>query len=150
MKKKSKNKPQQAVRVFDKRTNQYQDKFMDASISNYWLDMFCSKITTSAANILELACGPGDITKYMLTKRPDFKVFGIDLDPNMIGLAKINNPSGDFQVMDCREIGKLNKRYDGIMCGFGLTYLSFKLNPIGHFLSILIATIFPKQSFCSV
>ena len=42
----------------------------------------------------------------------------------MVSLAKTNNPTAQFSVMDCREIGKLKKKYDAIMCGFCLPYLS--------------------------
>jgi len=46
------------------------------------------------------------------------------LSPNMIALAKINNPTVDFQLMDCRSIGTLQRKFDGIMCGFCFPYLS--------------------------
>ena len=42
----------------------------------------------------------------------------------MIDLAKINNPTAKFQVMDCRKIETLDKKFDAIMCGFCLPYLS--------------------------
>src|SRR6218665_2040837 len=42
----------------------------------------------------------------------------------MVELAKINNPQAEFEVMDCRKIATLNKKYDAIMCGFCLPYLS--------------------------
>lgn len=44
--------------------------------------------------------------------------------PNMLALAKINNPTAHFQLMDCRAIDTLNSKYDGIICGFCLPYLS--------------------------
>jgi ubiquinone/menaquinone biosynthesis C-methylase UbiE len=113
-----------AVRVFNKRANLYQEKFMDVSLYNDTFDLFCDKITKENASILELACGPGNITKYLLNKRPDLKILGIDLAPNMLELAKINNPAAEFKLMDCRDIGTINKKYDAIMCGFCLPYLS--------------------------
>ena len=42
----------------------------------------------------------------------------------MINLAKKNNPAVDFQIMDCRDIDKIERTYDGIICGFCLPYLS--------------------------
>ena len=44
----------------------------------------------------------------------------------MIDLAKVNNPTAEFQVMDCRNIESLDKKFDAIMCGFCLPYLSKK------------------------
>jgi len=113
-----------AVDIFNKLATGYQDKFMDVSLYHDSLDVFCNSIKKENAELLELACGPGNITKYLLEKRPDFKILGTDLAPNMIELAKINNPTANFELLDCREIHKINKNFDGILCGFGLPYLS--------------------------
>lgn len=112
-----------AVDIFNKNANLYQDKFMDVNLYGSSFDLFCSTLKKDA-EILELACGPGNITKYLLDKRPDFKILGTDLAPKMVELAKINNPTAEFELMDCREIVKLEKKYDAIMCGFCLPYLS--------------------------
>src|SRR5690606_4608879 len=68
--------------------------------------------------------GPGNITRYLLAKRPDFTIDAIDIAPNMIELAKQNNPTANFEVMDCRGIAGISKKYDGIICGFCMPYLS--------------------------
>jgi cyclopropane fatty-acyl-phospholipid synthase-like methyltransferase len=49
---------------------------------------------------------------------------GLILHPNMVELARKNIPSAEFMVMDLRNISQLNKKYNGIICGFGLPYLS--------------------------
>ena len=113
-----------AVDIFNKLATGYQDKFMDVSLYHDSLNVFCNSIKKENPEILELACGPGNITKFLLEKRSDFKILGTDLAPNMIELAKINNPSANFELMDCRAITSLSKNYDGILCGFGLPYLS--------------------------
>lgn len=113
-----------AVAVFNKMAQVYQDKFMDVNLYDDTFDFFCKAIHTKDTEILELACGPGNITQNLLKKRPDFKILGTDLAPNMIALSKINNPGTPFEVMDCREIGKIGKTFHGIMCGFCLPYLS--------------------------
>jgi len=93
---------------------------------NDTFDLFCDNIIKENADILEIGCGPGNITKYLLKKRPGFKILGIDLSSNMIDLARINNPKAVFQLMDCRDISMIGKKYDAIMCGFCLPYLSRK------------------------
>ncbi len=118
------DKTKMAIEVFDKRANEYQARFMDVGLYHDTFDLFCNSITKENAEILELACGPGNITRYVLNKRPDFKILGIDLAPNMIELAKRNNPTATFQCMDCRDIRLLGKKYDAVMCGFCLPYLS--------------------------
>jgi len=102
----------------------YQDKFMDLDLYNDTYDYICNSVTNQKAKLLEIGCGPGNITKYLLTQRPDFDIFGIDIAPNMIELAKKNNPTANFAVMDSRQINSLDKKYDGIISGFCLPYLS--------------------------
>lgn len=102
----------------------YQDKFMDLDLYNDAYDFICSFIDKPNANILEIGCGPGNITKYLLSKRPDFHIFGIDIAPNMVELAKQNNPTAHFAIMDCRQINSLDTKFDGIIAGFCLPYLS--------------------------
>lgn len=102
----------------------YQDKFMDLDLYNDTYDHVCNSVTKPKAKLLEIGCGPGNITKYLLSKRPDFDIFGIDIAPNMIEFAKKNNPAANFAVMDSREICSLTTKYDGIISGFCLPYLS--------------------------
>lgn len=118
------DKNKQAIDVFNKLAKVYQDKFMDVSLYHDSFDVFCSHIKKEKPSVLELACGPGNITQYLLKKRPDLTILGTDLAPNMIELAKINNPQASFQLLDSRAITTLNKKYDAIMCGFCLPYLS--------------------------
>ncbi len=113
-----------AASIFDKLAKEYQDKFMDVSLYGDTFDFFCDQIDVPNAQILEIACGPGNITQHLLRKRPDFDLLGIDLAPNMVALAQTNNPQAEFRVMDCRKISSINQRFDGVMCGFCLPYLS--------------------------
>jgi SAM-dependent methyltransferase len=102
----------------------YQDKFMNLDIYNSTYDFICSNINKPNAKLLEIGCGPGNITHYLLSKRPDFDILGIDIAPNMVKLAKLNNPKAHFAVMDSRLINQLEAKYDGIIGGFCLPYLS--------------------------
>ncbi|TND06546.1 MAG: methyltransferase family protein [Bacteroidetes bacterium] len=103
----------------------YQDKFMDLDLYNDTYDLFCRLIRKTDPRIFEIGCGPGNITRYLLSQRPDFKIEAIDMAPNMVKLAKENNPEAGFTVMDCREIdGLAAAGFDGIMCGFCMPYLS--------------------------
>jgi ubiquinone/menaquinone biosynthesis C-methylase UbiE len=114
----------QAANVFDKLATAYEDKFMHLDLYNDTYDIFCSLLPPGSINILEIACGPGNITNYLLSKRADLKILGVDLAPNMISLAKKNNPAASFKVMDGRDISSLSDSYAGILCGFCLPYLS--------------------------
>lgn len=113
-----------AVDIFNKHAKAYQDKFMDLTLYHDSFDLFCNALKKEDPDVLEVACGPGNITHYLLKKRPDLKIFGTDLAPNMIALARENNPGAEFQLMDARNIDSLGKKYDAIMCGFCFPYFS--------------------------
>lgn len=115
---------QMSVDVFNKHADLYQEKFMDVALYHDTFDLFCNSITRQQATVLEVACGPGNVTKYLLQQRPDLKILGTDLAPNMLRLAETNNPQATFQWMDARDIGKMNRAFDAVMCGFGFPYLS--------------------------
>jgi 2-polyprenyl-3-methyl-5-hydroxy-6-metoxy-1,4-benzoquinol methylase len=102
----------------------YQDKFMDLDLYNETYDYICDSISKVNPKILEIGCGPGNIGKYLLAKRPDFDIWGIDVAPNMIELARKNNPNAKYAVMDCRNISEITTKFDAIICGFCLPYLS--------------------------
>jgi ubiquinone/menaquinone biosynthesis C-methylase UbiE len=114
----------ETIDTFSKVAEKYQDKFMDIDLYNDAYDKFCNLIQKEDADIFEIATGPGNVTRYLKSKRPDFRILGIDLAPNMVDLAKKNNPDVDFRLMDCRDISSINKKFDGVMCGFCLPFLS--------------------------
>lgn len=117
------NKTQAAISIFDRHAEEYQTKYMDLAKYHDGLDLFCSLVPT-APHLLDIACGPGNITRYVLDQHPRAKMLGIDLAPKMLYLARVNNPTATFQLLDCRSIGELPEKYDGIICGFCLPYLS--------------------------
>jgi len=102
----------------------YHDRFMELDLYNDTYDAFCSLINKQEAKLLEIGCGPGNITKYLLSKKNDFKIDAIDVAPNMIEIAHQNNPTVNFKVMDARNIDAIQEKYNGIICGFCIPYLS--------------------------
>lgn len=113
-----------AISVFNKNAAAYEERFMDVSLYKPSLDLFCNGIAAPDARILDIACGPGNVTKYILQQRPGFRVLGIDLSENMLALARKNNPGADFRRMDCGDILQTGQQYDGVLCSFCLPYLS--------------------------
>ncbi len=118
------NKYKETFNTWNKLAGQYAEKFMDLPIYNASYDFICETIQTKNAKLLEIGCGPGNITKYLLSKRPDFKILGLDVAPNMIEIARKSNPAATFEVKDVRMLEDLNDRYDGVIGGFCLPYLS--------------------------
>jgi ubiquinone/menaquinone biosynthesis C-methylase UbiE len=102
----------------------YEDKFMDMDLYNDTYNLFCSLIPQPEARIFEVACGPGNITRYLAQQRPDFRIEATDIAPNMIELAEKNVPGAKFRLLDARNIDQVAPGFNGVICGFGLPYFS--------------------------
>lgn len=113
-----------AINIFNTNASYYAEKYMDVSSYGPALDILCESIKKQNAEVLELACGPGNVTKYLLSKRPDLRILATDLAPNMLQLAKEHNPDIETQFLDCREIRSLNRTFDAVVCAFATPYLS--------------------------
>lgn len=115
---------QETFNTWNKVAKLYQEKFSGLRIYDRSYDEFYSTLKNKNARLLDIGCGPGIITGYLLSKNPDLLIDGIDISPNMISLAQKNYPTATFQVMDSRDIKKIRQKYHGIICGFCLPYLS--------------------------
>lgn len=110
--------------TWNKIAHLYEEKFMDLDIYNDSYQRFCDLLPTSSASVLEIGCGPGNITKYILGLHPNLKVLATDFSENMLALAKKNNPSIEAMVLDGRQLHQIHRTFDGIVCGFVVPYLS--------------------------
>ena len=119
-----KEKNNSAAKIFDKYAAQYEAKYMDIGHYRKSLDIFCERLSTSNPELLELACGPGNITRYLAYKIPLSNILATDLSQAMLELAQKNNPNISTALLDLRSISDLKSKFDGIVCGFGLPYIS--------------------------
>ncbi|MBS1761876.1 MAG: class I SAM-dependent methyltransferase [Bacteroidetes bacterium] len=118
------DKYKETFKTWNKVASLYQEKFMNLDLYNETYNYICENLKIDRAKILDVGCGPGNITKYLLSKRKDFVILGIDVASNMIELARKNNPNARFSIMDARRVNDLDARFDCIICGFILPYLS--------------------------
>jgi cyclopropane fatty-acyl-phospholipid synthase-like methyltransferase len=114
---------QTSIDTFNDLATQYQEKYFHLQQYNDSYDRFCELVSAPGAQILELGCGPGNITRYLLSKRPDFQILATDAAPKMTELAKKNNPAADVRVMDARDLTALTQTFDAMVLGFCLPYL---------------------------
>src|SRR6516164_8606538 len=110
--------------TFDKLADRYREKYMGLTIYNDSYREFCELLRRGRARVLDAACGPGNVSRYLKAQRPDLDLLGIDLAPRMVELAREAVPSAQFAIHDCRNLVDLKGRFDGIICAFGLPYLS--------------------------
>lgn len=114
----------EAVNTFNKHASAYNERFGSLDLYNDTYELFSSLFPAKNSSVLDVGCGPGNITNYLLRRRPDLKITGVDLAPNMVAIAQENNPTAQFHVMDCRDISQITEKYDAIVCGFTIPYLS--------------------------
>jgi ubiquinone/menaquinone biosynthesis C-methylase UbiE len=120
------NKSEETKNTYNNIAALYEEKFMDMTLYDATYDRFCELMHNAQASILEIGCGPGNITKYLLTKSPTYKILGIDVAEKMIDLARKNNPSVEFKVLDAQSISSLQTKFNGIIAGFCVPYLDSK------------------------
>lgn len=111
------------IQTYNEVALNYENKFMEMDLYNDTYDLFCSLLNTNS-EVLDIGCGPGNITKYFLNIRKDLKITGIDLAPNMIERAKLNVPNANFTVKDALNIDELTNTFDGVVIGFCMPYLN--------------------------
>lgn len=111
------------IRAFDESAHKYQEKFMDVTLYAESLIEFC-KLLPKSVKVLELGCGTGNITKFILDRREDLELLATDMAPEMLKLAAINCSLANYRLMDSREIYALDEKYDAIICGFIFPYLT--------------------------
>ena len=114
-----------AVFQFNRFADEYQKKYMDLSAYAAGLDLFCGQLAEQA-RVLDVACGPGNISRYVLDRCPTVDLLGVDQAVRMVELAKRNNPGATFMQMDARKISTISNLFDGILIGFLLPYLTSK------------------------
>lgn len=110
--------------TWNKVADQYADAFMDLDIYDNTYIKFLDILPSPTSTILEVGCGPGNLTRNILSKKTSLDWLGIDIAPKMVERAKKFNPKAKFLVMDGRAIHTLNSSFDGIICGFFLPYIS--------------------------
>lgn len=113
------------IETFNRAAEKYWQYFKDFILYQPTYDWFLAQLPQEPIEILEIACGPGNVSRYLLTHKPNIKLFGIDLAPKMIELASKHNPQANYQVMDCRIISTIESTFDAVMCGFCIPYLSW-------------------------
>ncbi|MCL1046790.1 class I SAM-dependent methyltransferase [Shewanella electrodiphila] len=132
------DKVNETVSTFNKMAQKYQDKYMDCDLYSDSLDKLCGLIfekqTLHRSTILEVGCGPGNVSQYLLNWRStdneklNIDIAGFDLAPAMIKLAKQNNPQCHYHVRDMRDLNDLCPQssadtFNIAICAFCIPYL---------------------------
>ena len=109
------------IKSFDNSVNEYMRKIGSLNNYNDTYD-FLVNLVKENDNILDLACGPAQISSYILNK-VNVNVTGVDLSGEMLKIAKSNVPGGVF-IEDSIITFNNKMEYELIIIGFGIPYLN--------------------------
>ena len=109
--------------VFNSKAKLYEEKFMDQKMYARSLNHFCATVSNNT-RLLEIACGPGNVSKYLLNQNPSLHITGIDVAPNMIEIARKNNPQARYIVHDAKQLNRFHMGYDAVLSAFYAPYLN--------------------------
>jgi 2-polyprenyl-3-methyl-5-hydroxy-6-metoxy-1,4-benzoquinol methylase len=118
-----KNKPEDIAKVFNTHAESYVDRYFNVEYYAVALELFYSKAKANGS-YLDIACGPGNLTHHLTQFFPEAGVLGIDIAEDMLAIARTMNPNAKFKNLSCSDIGTLQQKFNGILCGFVLPYLS--------------------------
>jgi SAM-dependent methyltransferase len=113
-----------SVKRFDEYASEYARRFMDIEMYRSLIDHFCELVSGQNPRILELACGPGNYTRYIRQQLPGSIYLATDLAPGMLEIARGNVPGIEFRILDMRELHLLEGSFSAIFCSFGMPFLS--------------------------
>lgn len=109
--------------IFDKYSEQYSEKYMDQTLYEPCISRLRDVVNTEKPVILDIGCGPANLTKAVIRIFPESDITGIDCSKNMLAITRQNIPAGNFINLDCRSLDIITGTYDLILAGFLLPYL---------------------------
>lgn len=110
--------------LFDRHASRYAELFMD--VTNYAgsLDFLLKSLHIRQLYVLDVGCGPANLSAYLFRKNPSLRIWGVDAAPSMIALARQRLPEAGFEVADIRNLPPFSFTFDLVVLGFVAPYLS--------------------------
>jgi trans-aconitate 2-methyltransferase len=78
---------------------------------------------TDSARVLDLGCGPGNLTTLLRARWPEAEISGLDSSPEMIARARAADPSIDFAVGDLRDWARDGRPVDVLISNATLQWV---------------------------
>jgi trans-aconitate 2-methyltransferase len=79
--------------------------------------------TARPDDVVDLGCGPGNLTMMLRGRWPEARIRGLDSSPEMIGRAQATGPRIDFEVADLRNWAVGNDRVDVLISNATLQWI---------------------------
>lgn len=113
-----------AVDAFNDHAGSFEAKFMEFANYDAVIESFCTMIPETTPRLLEIGCGPGNVTKRIKKHIPNASITALDLSDTMLSLATNNVPDVTFIKMDARDIHLLSNTFNAIVASFVTPFFS--------------------------
>lgn len=113
-----------SVATFDKLASRYAERYFHLrQYDRHYQALVDAVATEGPALVLDLACGPGNVSAFLRQARPAWTLLGTDLAPAMLEEAAARVPGIRTRLLDACQVGTLPERFDAAAFCFGLSYL---------------------------
>jgi ubiquinone/menaquinone biosynthesis C-methylase UbiE len=99
-----------------------------------------SRLPANSENILEIACGTGQVTRLLKEKFSNAKITATDINPDMLSVAKNVVGEGgnvEWKVMDAQELDFPDNTFDCVICQFGIMFFPDKQKAVNEAYRVL-------------
>jgi ubiquinone/menaquinone biosynthesis C-methylase UbiE len=114
----------ESVATFDKNAARYADKYFSLRDYDQYYKLITAEIPEGPSKFLDLACGPGNVSAYVRSQRPEADILCVDLAPQMLEEASRRVPGVNVLVADCRNLSGIADRFEAAAFFFGLSYFN--------------------------
>lgn len=135
-----------SANIWDKIAAIYDDRIGRLSYYDESYDALLQLLESKKSpSVLEIGCGPGNIARYVLGINKNIKYLATDLSEKMLAEASKNIPAATFQRCAALEIDEIPQKFDGIIAGFVIPFLSE--SELGLFFQKVKKILNPKGLF---
>jgi cyclopropane fatty-acyl-phospholipid synthase-like methyltransferase len=116
------DKATKTIESYNHCANTFVHTYMDLGLFEQFFREF-SDLLKEGSTILDLGCGPGNVSKFLADQNKGYKIVGVDLSTEMLQYAKQYVPSGQFILADLRHL-VLKQTFDAVIASFCIIHLN--------------------------
>lgn len=110
------------IEIYSEYSAQFDERIGSLDIYNQtYVDFIC--VAKKKQSLLDLACGPGNVSAFIQKVLPDVEMSCVDLSDEMLVLAGDKLQKASFFKSDIMALELPERKYDMIVCAFGLPYI---------------------------
>jgi len=95
------------------------DELERKPLDRHLLNRFAEE-TRCRGPVADIGCGPGHVAGYLA--RQGVTVFGVDVSPRMVAVARALNPGLEFRVEDMRRLGASDASLAGVVLFYSIVH----------------------------